>query len=87
MKHVFISSMLFVNYQTMSCNVFELLNVFIGLVIIFGVIFLFKLWGFNVLYLQKYTWIGFCFYAAGLLGQEPINRAYWPIYQFVTISN
>jgi hypothetical protein len=36
---VFVSSMLFVNYETMSCNVFELLNVVIGLVIIFGVIF------------------------------------------------
>ena len=28
--------MLFVNYETMSCNVFELLNVVIGLVIMFG---------------------------------------------------
>jgi hypothetical protein len=32
---VFVSSMLFVNYETLSCNVFELLNVVIGLVIIF----------------------------------------------------
>jgi hypothetical protein len=36
---VFVSSMLFVNYETMSCNVFELLNIVIGLVIIFWVIF------------------------------------------------
>jgi hypothetical protein len=34
MKHVYVSSMLFVNYKTMSCNVFELLNVVIELVII-----------------------------------------------------
>jgi hypothetical protein len=34
-----VSSMLFVNYETMSCNVFELLNIVIRLVIIFGVIF------------------------------------------------
>jgi hypothetical protein len=33
MKHVSVSSMLFVNYETMSCNVFELLNVVIELVI------------------------------------------------------
>jgi hypothetical protein len=39
MKHVSVSSMLFVNYETMSYNVFELLNVVIGLVIMFGVIF------------------------------------------------
>jgi hypothetical protein len=39
MKHVSVSSMLFVNYETMSCNAFELLNVVIGLVIMFGVIF------------------------------------------------
>jgi hypothetical protein len=39
MKHVFVSSMLFVNYETISCNVFELLNVVIGLLIMFGVIF------------------------------------------------
>jgi hypothetical protein len=31
--------MLFVNYETISCNVFELLNIVVGLVIIFEVIF------------------------------------------------
>jgi hypothetical protein len=39
MKHVYVSSMLFLNYGTMLCNVFELLNIVIGLVIMFGVIF------------------------------------------------
>jgi hypothetical protein len=39
MKHVYVSLILSVNYETMSCNVFELLNVVIGLVIMFGVIF------------------------------------------------
>jgi hypothetical protein len=38
-ESVFVSSMLFVNYETMSCNVFELLNVVIGFMIIFGIIF------------------------------------------------
>jgi hypothetical protein len=39
MKHVFVFSTLFANYETMSCNIFELLNVVIRLVIIFMVIF------------------------------------------------
>jgi hypothetical protein len=39
MNGVFVSSVLFVNYETMSCNVLELLNVVIGLVILFEVIF------------------------------------------------
>lgn len=40
MKHVFISLMLFVNYEIMLCNVFKLLNVIIGLVIMFGSFFI-----------------------------------------------
>jgi hypothetical protein len=43
MKHIYVSSMLFVNYETMLCNVFELLNIVIGLVIMFVVIFCSKL--------------------------------------------
>jgi hypothetical protein len=39
MNGVFVSSMLFVNYEIMLCNIFKLLNVIIGLVIMFGVIF------------------------------------------------
>jgi hypothetical protein len=31
-----VSLILFVNYETMACNVFKLLNIVIGLVIIFG---------------------------------------------------
>jgi hypothetical protein len=65
---VFVSSMLFVNYKTMPCNVFELLNIVIGL--------LFKLWDFNVIYLQKNIYLSFCISAASLSGQEPINRSY-----------
>jgi hypothetical protein len=66
----------------MSCNVFELLNIVIELLIMFRVMTLFKLCNLNVIYLQKYRWLDFCFYAAGLSGQEPITRTYQTIYRF-----
>jgi hypothetical protein len=49
----------------MSCNVFELLNVVIGLVIMFGSSFV-QIMGPQCALFQKYIWIGFGFYAAGL---------------------
>jgi hypothetical protein len=85
MNGVFVSSMLFVNYEIMLCNVFKLLNVIIGLVIMFGVIFC-STYGASMC-LQNYIWLGFCFYAVGLSGQEQINRPYRSIYRFRTVSN
>jgi hypothetical protein len=52
MEPVFVSSMLFMNCEKMSCNVFELLNVLIGPVIIFGVIFCSN-YGTSLCFLQK----------------------------------
>ena len=85
MNGVFVSSMLFVNYEIMLCNVFKLLNVIIGLVIMFGVIFC-STYGASM-YLQNYIWLGFCLTAVSLSGQEQINRPYRPVYLFRTVSN
>jgi hypothetical protein len=46
------SLMLFLNYETMTCNVFELLNIVIGLVITFRY-FLLNFRKFNEFYLTK----------------------------------
>jgi hypothetical protein len=70
-EDVLVSLMLFVNYETISCNIFELLNVIIGLVIIFGVIFCSN-YGTYVLYLQKNIWFDFCIRVADLSGPELI---------------
>jgi hypothetical protein len=88
MKHVYVSSMLFVNvnYETMSCNVFELLNVVIGHVIMFGVIFCSN-YGPQCALFVKYIWLGFFFYATNLSGHEPIYRSYRLIYRFWIVLN
>lgn len=43
---------MYLNHGTITCNIFKLLNVVIGLMITFK-LFLFKSCDFNVLYLQK----------------------------------
>ena len=65
---VFVSSMLFVNYETKSCNVFELLNVVIGLVIMFGVIFCSNL-GTSMCFICKNT------YGSVSVSMRPIYQA------------
>lgn len=67
MNGVFVSSVLFVNYETMSCNVLELLNVVIGLVIMFGVIFCSNL-GTSMCFICKNT------YSSPSASMTPVNQ-------------
>jgi hypothetical protein len=71
--------MLFVNYETISCNVFELLNIVVGLVIIFEVIFCSNYRTSMFFICKKNIWLGFYIRAANLFGQEPIYRPYRPM--------